>query len=127
MRRRQQSARITVAVLLACCALLDRRISAAPPPDGWRIRLEASLPGLVDKARLTLGASSSTTDGYDDFDEPHPPALPHHYLDLVTRHESDQPGWGTQPEPSLRYQAQYDSPLGAGGRVLEFVLETNQA
>src|SRR6266545_2599164 len=36
---------------LALAALLGVPASAAPPPDGWRILLEASLPGLVDKAR----------------------------------------------------------------------------
>ena len=34
------------------------------------------MPGLTDRGRLTLGASSAADDGYDPFDEPHPPRMP---------------------------------------------------
>jgi PKD repeat protein len=113
---------------LGLLAGLSVRSQAATPPDGWRIRLDASLPGLVDKGRLTLGASPSASNGYDDYDDPHPPALPSGYLDLVTRHD-DTPGsgWETQPQPTMRYRAQYDAALGTADRVMPFLVETDRS
>src|SRR5262245_30413506 len=109
---------------LACLLAIAR--SEAAPPDGWRIRLEASMPGLTDRGRLTLGASGSADDGYDTFDEPHPPRMPRRYLDVFTSHSDADPGWQGQPRPQLRYRAQYDSALGAANRVIGFVVESDQ-
>ena len=122
MRRRLP----VLGLALALWAGLSVPSHGAAPPDGWRIRLEASLPGLVDKGRLTLGASPSARNGYDDYDDPHPPELPSGYLDLVTRHDTAQPGWETQPQPTLRYRAQYDAALGTADRVMPFLVETDQ-
>jgi PKD repeat protein len=118
---------VTAAIALALTAIGAPFGNAAPPDDGWRIRLEAQRPGLVDKGRLTLGASALASDGYDDYDEPHPPVLPSRNLDLVTRHQNDQPGWEDQPQPTLSYQAQYDTPMGTADRTLPFVVVTDQA
>jgi PKD repeat protein len=119
--------RAAIVALLLTASLGVRVGTASPPPDGWRIRLEAQMSGVTDRGRLTVGVSTTASDGYDDYDEPHPPVLPSRYLDLVTRHQTTQPGWEAQPQPSLRYQAQYDAPLGAGDRLIEFLLENDQA
>jgi PKD repeat protein len=99
---------------------------AETPPDGWRIGFEASAPGLVDKARFTVGAGTGAADGFDEFDDPHPPAWPSAYLDLVTVHTQDETGWEAQPQPTVRYRAQFGAPLGGASRVIPFVMETDQ-
>jgi PKD repeat protein len=121
---------IVLGFALALVAASSARFGAAAPstpPDGWRIRLEASLPGLVDKARLTFGAGTGAIDGLDDFDDPHPPAFPSRFLDLVALHTQDEPGWEAQPLPTVRYRAQFGAPLGSADRVIPFVLQTDQA
>ncbi len=101
--------------------------SAQTQPDGWRIRLDASRAGLVDKARLTLGASTAASNGADDLDQPHPPALPSRYLDLTTRHTQTEPGWSGQALPTVRYRAEYLAPLGSTSAVMVLVLETDSS
>jgi PKD repeat protein len=121
---------VALGLALALVAASSARFGAAAPsapPDGWRIRLEASAPGLIDKARLTLGAGTGATDGFDHFDDPHPPAFSRRFLDLVAVHTQDEAGWETQPQPTLRYRAQFDTPLGSADRVIPFLLETDQA
>ncbi len=100
---------------------------AANPPDGWRITLTASQPGQIDRGRLVIGASSVSASGYDAYDEPEPPAWPHHGLDVVTEHDRSQPGWETQPLPALRYRREFGVPLGAGDSAREVVVATTQA
>lgn len=94
-------------------------------PVGWRIRFDATCNGLAATARFTLGASPQASNAADDLDEPHPPALPRHYLDLVTRHRQDQPGWASQALPELRYRSEYLAPLGAASAVVELSVETD--
>jgi PKD repeat protein len=116
-----------IGALFSLLTLFSPEATAAPPPDGWRIHLSAATSGLVDKARLTLGASTTSSEGFDAFDDPHPPALPGAFLDLVTVHEQAQPGWETQPLPTARYRAQFGAPLGGASRTIPFVAETDQA
>lgn len=96
-----------------------------PPPDGWRVVFEATRGGLVDRARLTLGASSAASDGLDVFDEPHPPAFPRRFVDLFTRHSQSDPGWSAQARALLRYRSEYGSPVGPESRAVDFFLETD--
>jgi hypothetical protein len=109
-------------VLLA----LSASVGATPPDDGWRIRFEASRPSLVDKGRLTLGASVAASNGFDAFEDPHPPSLPSRFLDVFTRHEQTDAGWDTQPRPLMRYRGEYIAPLAGGDRVLDFYLDADQ-
>jgi PKD repeat protein len=100
---------------------------AATPPDGWRIRLEAALPGVLDKGRVTLGSSAGAATGLDAYDEPHPAAWSRHHADLYTEHQRTQPGWETQALPVLRYRAEYQPALdGVSARAMEIVLESGQ-
>ena len=118
-----------VRVALVGVALLARPAvaGAAPPSDGWRLRIEAAAQsGLVDKGRLRLGASASAADGFDAFDDPHPPALPSRFVDLVTRHAQTDSGWQGQPRAAMAYRGEYIAPVGAGNRTLDFFFETDQ-
>ena len=127
-RMRPVSGRMSKCALGALFSLLtlfSTGATADPPPDGWRIRLDGSSQGLVDKARLTLGASSVTITGFDAYDDPHPPAFPAHSLDLYTEHQQTDSGWADQPALVLRYRADYGSVLGGTDRRLSFVLETD--
>jgi len=101
-------------------------VQAAAPTEGWSIHFEAGMPDLLDKGRLTLGASSEAADGYDLYDDPHPPALPENYLDLYTKHDQNEVGWQGQPLPTLRYRAEYSSPLDSTDRTIDLYLETDQ-
>ncbi len=116
-----------LAAFFSLLTLFSQGANAAPPPDGWRIHLDATAPGLVDKARLTLGASAASSQGFDRFDDPHPPALPGAFVDLVTTHEQSEPGWADQPLPTVRYRAEFGAPLGSASRTIPFVAETDQA
>ncbi len=117
-----------VAILgFAALGLFAVPSAAAPPSDGWRIRIEATRPGLVDKGRVILGASATAADGFDTFDDPHPPVFASRFLDAFTQHAQNDPGWENQPRPAMRYRADYGSPLGAGDRTLDFFVDTDQA
>src|SRR6185503_6131260 len=121
------TARAMLAAALLLATLVTGSLDAAPPPpDGWRIRFDVRMDGLVDQGRFVIGAGSGAVDGRDAFDDAHPPALPHHLLDLVAEHRQDEAGWDTQERPVLRYRAQYDSPLGSRARTVPFVLETDR-
>src|SRR5262249_4867390 len=87
----------------------------------------ARISGLTDKGGLTLGASSAASDGLDAFDDPHPPALPSRFLDLYTQHSQSDPGWQAQALATLRYRADYATPLNGAARSLPFLLETDQS
>lgn len=100
---------------------------AQEPADGWRIRLDASSAGLVDKGRLTLGSGSGAASGLDAFDTPHPPALPSRRLDVYTEHQQVEPGWAGQLRPLTRYQREYVPALGAADWAIEFTVATDQA
>lgn len=101
--------------------------SSQTQPEGWRIRFDASRAGLVDKARLTVGASTAASNGADDLDQPHPPALPSRYLDLTTRHTQTEPGWAGQALPTVRYRAEYLAPLGSTSATIVLFLETDSS
>ncbi|HEY7510113.1 MAG TPA: Ig-like domain-containing protein, partial [Vicinamibacteria bacterium] len=120
-------ARVALALGLLAAFAGAPLVAAPPPPDGWRIRFDARMDGLVDQGRVVIGAGSGASDGRDAFDDPHPPALPHHVLDLVSEHRQDEAGWEAQEHAALRYRAQYDTPLGPRARTVPFVLETDQA
>jgi PKD repeat protein len=100
-------------------------VRAQAPSEAWRIQLDASRAGLLDKARLTLGGSAFADAGYDTSDDPHPPTLPGQYLDLVTRHAQPEPGWETQPLLQQAYRAEHIATLGSTGHVFDLHLETD--
>ena len=116
-------------VSLAAIGLLAMAAAthAAPPTDGWQVRFDARRTGLVDQGRVVLGASSQSQDGADAFDDPHPPALPRHFLDLFTEHHKTDPGWATQATDLQRYRAQYDAVVGPRSRAFTFWFETDEA
>jgi len=101
--------------------------TGATPTGGWAIQLEARASGLVDKGRLTFGASAATGDGLDAYDDPQPRALPSRFLDLYTQHQQSEPGWEGQALPTLRYRADFGSRLTGVGRTIPFVLEMDRA
>ncbi|XXF78678.1 Ig-like domain-containing protein [Myxococcaceae bacterium GXIMD 01537] len=104
---------------------VPRDVLAVPPADAaWTLRLEVS-GDLVDRGAWTLGATPTSVSGFDAFDEPHPPPLPRHFLDLVTEHQRDEPGWAGQQLPVLRYLAEYVAPLNGTPRVFELFIETD--
>lgn len=100
-------------------------VLAQAPADAWRIQLDASRIGFLDKARLTLGGSALADTGYDDYDDPHPPTLPGRYVDLVTRHAQTDPGWEAQPLSQQAYRAEHIATLGSTGHVFLLHLETD--
>ena len=118
-----------IVVGLILTNLLNWQVGTATtaPPDGWQIALTAELPDLTDRGRLVVGAGTGALPGYDEFDQPLPPAFPLQFLDLYTQHEQTEPGWENQPRSALRYQAEYGSPLDGTDRVIDFFLETDRS
>lgn len=99
-------------------------LGAAPADVSWSIRL-AVRDELVDKGALTFGATPGSSAGFDALDEPHPPALPRHFLDLVTEHRRDEPGWSGQELEVMRYRAEYVAPLDNTPRQYPLLVETD--
>ena len=119
--------RCTFMATLGLLAMAVAAHAGTPPTDGWQVRFDARRTGLVDQGRLVLGASSQSQEGADDFDDPHPPALPSRFLDLFTEHHQNDPGWATQATDPQRYRAQYGAVVGAQNRTYTFLFEADQA
>ena len=65
---------------------------ADTPPDGWKIEIHAMRTNYIDQSKLILGASSVCANGYDIFDDEHPPLFPDRYLDIFTKHIKTEAG-----------------------------------
>jgi hypothetical protein len=54
--------------------------------------MHATRADIIDQGRLIIGASSTSSNGYDIYDDEHPPIFPNRYLDIYTRHIKTEAG-----------------------------------
>ena len=100
---------------------------ADTPSDGWKIEMHATRTDIIDQGRLIIGASSASSNGYDIYDDEHPPILPNRYLDLFTNHNQADAGWENQKLQDMKYRAEFGAPLSHDGRTIDFYSETDQS
>lgn len=115
--------RLSRAAVIVC--LWPILATAAAAQTDWSLTVDAAMPAIRDSARLTVGSASGALAGLDPRDEPHPPAFPNRYLDLVIERRSSDPGWEAQAVPHQRYLADFQPPLTDATRTVDLWLETD--
>lgn len=94
---------------------------------GWQIIINASSESISDRGRWTAGSKPDASLTYDSYDIPMPASQSSLYLDLYSRHERNENGWGNQPQSTMQYQAEYGPPLDSQSRVMHFYIASDQA
>ncbi len=93
----------------------------------WRITLEASQTGVVDKARIACAAASGAAKGYDFYDVLTPPSFPSRSIARYMQRSNEDSGWENQPGAVLRYQGETSSPLSGDPQAFPIVLNTDKS
>ncbi|MFN7975297.1 MAG: FG-GAP-like repeat-containing protein, partial [Acidobacteriota bacterium] len=94
----------------------------------YQVTVFVQQSGVDDRGQITVGARVAATDGFDsslDLADPHAPAWPHSYLDLVTVHQKTDPGWASQALQAMAYRRDFIAIHGLSARTFAMTLRAD--